>query len=50
MRICLFFLAFLALGLSSLSAKVRILSFHYNQADFIEMQYFSFKKFLKDDF
>lgn len=50
MRICLFFLAFLALGLSSLSAKVRILSFHYNQADFIEMQYLSLKKFLKDDF
>ncbi len=29
---------------------VRILTFHYNQADFIEMQYLTLKKFLLDDF
>jgi len=29
--------------------KVRILTFHYNRPDFIEIQYKTFKKFLKDD-
>jgi hypothetical protein len=33
-----------------LFATVRILTFHYNQADFIEMQYKTFNKFLSDDF
>jgi beta-1,4-mannosyl-glycoprotein beta-1,4-N-acetylglucosaminyltransferase len=31
-------------------ATVRILTFHHNQADFIELQYKTLKKFLKDDF
>jgi diphthamide synthase (EF-2-diphthine--ammonia ligase) len=35
---------------TNLHAKVRILTFHYNQADFIEMQYKTLSKFLKDDF
>jgi hypothetical protein len=33
-----------------LSAKVRILTFHYNQADFIEIQYKTFSKFLEEEF
>lgn len=33
-----------------LFAKVRILTFHYNKPDFIELQYKTFKKFLLDDF
>lgn len=32
-----------------LFAKVRILTFHYNEPDFIELQHKSFKKFLLDD-
>lgn len=35
---------------SSIFGKVRILTFHYNQADFIEMQYRTFSKFLLEDF
>jgi hypothetical protein len=31
-------------------AKIRILTFHYNQADFIEIQYKTLNKFLSDDF
>jgi|GEM_PF-1644719 len=31
-------------------ATIRILTFHYNQPEFIEMQYKTFNKFLKDDF
>lgn len=31
-------------------AKIRILTFHCNQADFIEMQYKTLKKFLQEDF
>jgi glycosyltransferase involved in cell wall biosynthesis len=31
-------------------AKIRILTFHYNQADFIEMQHKTLNKFLRDDF
>jgi len=31
-------------------ATVRILTFHYNQADFVEMQYKALKQFLQDDF
>jgi hypothetical protein len=34
----------------SLCAKVRILAFHYNQADFIELQYKTFSRFLAEDF
>jgi hypothetical protein len=33
-----------------LFSTVRILTFHYNQADFIELQYRTLKKFLSDDF
>ena len=33
-----------------LFARVRILTFHCNQSDFIEVQYKTFKKFLSDDF
>lgn len=31
-------------------ATVRILTFHYNQPNFVEIQYKTLKKFLKDDF
>lgn len=31
-------------------ATVRILTFHYNQPEFIEIQYKTLKKFLMDDF
>ncbi|HEX2579068.1 MAG TPA: hypothetical protein VHK67_01530 [Rhabdochlamydiaceae bacterium] len=31
-------------------ATIRILTFHYNQSEFIEMQYKTLNKFLKDDF
>ncbi|HSX10879.1 MAG TPA: hypothetical protein VLF94_04095 [Chlamydiales bacterium] len=31
-------------------STVRILTFHYNQADFVEMQYKALRKFLEDDF
>ncbi len=31
-------------------ATVRILTFHYNQPNFVELQYKTLKKFLKDDF
>jgi hypothetical protein len=34
----------------SLLPVIRILTFHYNQADFIEMQYKTFQKFLTEDF
>ncbi len=44
------FFALAILFSSALSAKVRILTFHYNQADFIELQYKTFSKFLKEDF
>jgi hypothetical protein len=33
-----------------LSAKVRLLTFHYDKPDFIEIQYKTFNKFLLDDF
>jgi glycosyltransferase involved in cell wall biosynthesis len=33
-----------------LSARVRILTFHFNCPDFIELQYKTLNKFLKDDF
>lgn len=33
-----------------LTAKVRILTFHFNKPDFIEIQYKTLKKFLKEDF
>ena len=34
----------------TLFGVVRILTFHYNQSDFIELQHKGLKKFLKDDF
>jgi len=33
-----------------LAAKIRILTFHYNQPDFVEMQYKTLKRFLNDEF
>lgn len=43
------FLLFLFLKIG-VFATVRILTFHYNQPDFIEIQYKTLTKFLKDDF
>ena len=48
MKIALFFL--IAFFDFEVSATVRILTFHYNQADFIELQYKMLRKFLSDDF
>lgn len=48
-RFC-FFLCFLLCLSLDVSAKVRILTFHFNKPDFIELQYKSFKKFLTSDF
>lgn len=45
-----FFFVLAVLCSVSLNAKVRILAFHYNQADFIELQYKTFSKFLVEDF
>lgn len=45
--ICICLLFFLN---GTVFAKVRILTFHYNKADFIELQYKTFKKFMLDDF
>lgn len=45
LMICMIFLSN-----SSLIAKVRILTFHYNKPEFIELQYLAFKKFSRDDF
>lgn len=33
-----------------LNAKIRLLTFHYNRPDFIELQCRTFKKFLRDDY
>ncbi len=33
-----------------LSAKIRLLTFHFNKPDYIELQYHTFKKFMKDDY
>lgn len=45
LAICVFF----ALN-GLLTAKVRVLTFHFNKPEFIELQYLAFKKFSKDDF
>lgn len=45
-----FFLLIVCFIHSQLFAKVRILTFHYNHADFVELQYKTLKKFLLDDF
>ena len=45
----LFVLVLLSLSKAAF-ATVRILTFHYNQPDFVEIQYKTLKKFLKDDF
>ncbi len=45
MKICLVLLL-----IFDLSAKVRLLTFHYNKPEFIELQYKAFTKFLEDDF
>ncbi len=44
------FLALLLLVSIQLHAKVRILTFHYNRGDFIELQHQTFQKFLQDDY
>jgi glycosyltransferase involved in cell wall biosynthesis len=44
-----FLLLFLLIN-TQIFAKIRILAFHCNQADFIEMQYKTLNKFLQDDF
>jgi len=43
-----FFLTFILSH--QLFATIRILTFHYNQPDFVEIQYKTLAKFLKDDF
>lgn len=48
MKVIVFLLAFLIS--TTAFAKIRILTFHYNQADFIEFQYKTLSKFLADDF
>jgi glycosyltransferase involved in cell wall biosynthesis len=40
----------LTLLCASLSAKVRILTFHYNEPEFLEVQYASLQKFMQNDF
>lgn len=45
-----FFLFLACVIHTHLFAKVRILTFHYNQPDFIELQVKTLKKFLLDDF
>jgi hypothetical protein len=47
-NIVTFFSIFLVFS-DPLFAKVRVLTFHYNQADFVEMQYKCMRKFLRDD-
>jgi hypothetical protein len=42
---CLFVLVF-----TSLFSKVRLLTFHYNEPEFIQLQYLSFTKFIEDEF
>lgn len=46
------FLALIGLFLfhNSIEAKIRILTFHYNKHEFIELQYKAFKKFLLDEY
>ena len=44
------FLILTVLFSHALSAKVRILTFHYNKPDFIELQHKCLKKFLLDDY
>lgn len=44
------FLTSIMLLSGSLFSKVRILTFHYNQADFIELQHRCFQKFMRDDY
>ncbi len=47
-KLLLFFA--LLLFLENVQAKVRILTFHFNKPNFIELQYKTFKKFSEDDF
>lgn len=49
MKIGWFCVAFL-LCFNSLAAKVRILTFHYNEPSFIGIQHKCLKKFLTDDY
>lgn len=45
-----FFLSVLILCVCQVTAKIRLLTFHYNKPDFLEMQCKTFKKFMKDDY
>lgn len=49
MRLCLLLILF-CIYVGELQAKVRILTFHYNKADFIEMQDLTLKRFMKQDY
>ena len=44
------YLTLLLLFNSSIHAKILIYTFAYNRPDFIEIQYHTFKKFLKEEF
>jgi|SRR5579862_4686892 len=46
--LCILFLSFS--GAEKLIAKVRVLTFQYNRADFVEFQAKAFKKFMLDDY
>ncbi len=50
MKIGLCFLVCCFFGVEELSAKIRILTFHYNRPDFLELQYATFKQFILDDY
>lgn len=50
MKIKFILLIFCINFIGDLSARVRILTFHYNRPDFIEMQYLTLKKFMQDDY
>lgn len=49
-RVLFFVIASIFFLQNDLSAKVRILTFHCNKPNFIELQYKTLKKFLKEDF
>ncbi len=50
MPVFILFTSLLLLFSGSLFSKVRILTFHYNQADFIEIQHRCLQKFMSDDY
>jgi len=48
-RILIFFMSLMVMLNIQLSAKVRLITFHYNEPAFIELQYKAFSKFLEED-